>query len=83
MIEQTLPLLGPAQIDPGLTGGLEIGVDETFATSTRIHLDETSWIDHVVGWLSGGATLMEMLIQTAAGNSGHVGCTRGSSMSHG
>ena len=64
-IEQTLPLLGPAQIDPALTGGLDVTVDGTFAMSTRIQLDETSWVDHVPGWLSGGATLMEMLIRTA------------------
>jgi alkylated DNA repair dioxygenase AlkB len=66
VIEQTLPLLSPAQVDLGLTGGLEVAVDETFAMSYRIHLDQTSWIDHVPGWLSGGAALMEMLIQTAA-----------------
>ena len=66
VIEQTLPLLSPAQVDLGLTGGLAVAVDETFAMSYRIHLDQTSWIDHVPGWLSGGAALMEMLIQTAA-----------------
>jgi hypothetical protein len=40
--------------------------DETFATATRIQLDETSWVDHVQGWLSGDEELMETLMSEAA-----------------
>ncbi|WP_139979892.1 alpha-ketoglutarate-dependent dioxygenase AlkB [Nocardioides litoris] len=36
-------------------------VDETFATAARTWLDETSWVDHVPGWLTGDRVLMAEL----------------------
>jgi hypothetical protein len=67
MIEQTLFSLGPAApCDPGKTGGLDVAVDPTFATTTRIQLDESSWVDHVQGWLRGDEELMVVLMAEAA-----------------
>jgi len=40
-------------------------VDETFATAHRIALDETSWVEHVPGWLSGSDHLLHELLATA------------------
>src|SRR5919198_2954004 len=48
-----------------LFGGGEPAVDETFATAHRIHLDATSWVEHVPGWLSGSDDLLRELIETA------------------
>ena len=48
-----------------LFGGGEPAVDETFATAHRIHLDATSWVEHVPGWLSGSDDLLQELIETA------------------
>ena len=60
MIEQTLFSLGGRRMfDLERTGGMHVAVDETFATATRIQLDETSWVDHVQGWLTGDGELME------------------------
>jgi alkylated DNA repair dioxygenase AlkB len=47
------------------TGGLNVAVDETFAAVSRIQLDETSWVDHVTGWLAGDAELMAVLMERA------------------
>jgi alkylated DNA repair dioxygenase AlkB len=64
--EQTLFPAGQAK-EPNLelTGGLRVTVDETFATATRIRLDDTSWVDHVPGWLVGDGELMETLTEQA------------------
>jgi alkylated DNA repair dioxygenase AlkB len=40
-------------------------VDDTFGTAERIQLDDTSWIDHVHGWLSGDEELMRHLMASA------------------
>jgi alkylated DNA repair dioxygenase AlkB len=56
------PALPSATIQPGLFDGEEISTDPRFAASYRIQLDETSWIDHVPGWLSGHAQLLDLLI---------------------
>ena len=66
MIEQTLFPLAAAGLRPGTTGGMNVAVDETFATAKRIQLDDTSWVDHVQGWLAGDAELMEALMKQAA-----------------
>lgn len=42
-----------------------MAVDETFTTAQRIQLDNTSWIDHIQGWLTGGMELMGALMQQA------------------
>ena len=37
-------------------------VDTRFITARRIDLDETSWIEHVPGWLQGSGALFEELL---------------------
>ena len=67
MIEQ--PLFSLARTpDPDLerTGGMNVAVDETFATAARIQLNDTSWVDHVQGWLAGDSELMEALMRQAS-----------------
>jgi len=67
MTEQTLfPVAGPLEPDLERTGGLHVAADETFSTATRIQLDETSWVDHVHGWLAGAGELMTTLMEQAA-----------------
>ena len=67
MIEQSLfSLARTPDADPERTGGMDVAVDETFATATRIQLDDTSWVEHVQGWLAGDAELMAMLMEQAA-----------------
>jgi alkylated DNA repair dioxygenase AlkB len=66
MIEQPLfSLAGTPDFDLGRTGGLPVAVDETFATTERIQLDQTSWVDHVRGWLAGDTELMAALMEQA------------------
>jgi alkylated DNA repair dioxygenase AlkB len=67
MIEQTLfSLAGPLDADRKRTGGMNVAVDETFATADRIELDGTSWVDHVQDWLAGDGELMEALMKQAS-----------------
>ena len=67
MIEQSLfSLASTPESDRERTGGLDVAVDETFATATRIQLDDTSWVEHVQGWLAGDAELMELLMNQAS-----------------
>jgi alkylated DNA repair dioxygenase AlkB len=40
-------------------------LDSSFASATRLQLDETTWIDHVPGWLTGDRTLMQALMAEA------------------
>jgi alkylated DNA repair dioxygenase AlkB len=44
---------------------LEPAVDATFADARRIELDETSWIEHVPGWLHASGHLFDELMETA------------------
>jgi alkylated DNA repair dioxygenase AlkB len=65
-IEQTLFYsAGGLEPDLGRTGGLPVAADETFSNATRIRLDETSWVEHVPGWLAGEGELMSMLMDQA------------------
>lgn len=57
--------LGPELPDVGRESGVAVAADETFASASRIQLDETSWVDHVPGWLSGDRALMTMLMEQA------------------
>lgn len=41
-------------------------VDAGFAGARRIELDETSWIEHVPGWLRASGSLFDELIATAS-----------------
>jgi alkylated DNA repair dioxygenase AlkB len=66
MFEQPLfPLGDTPDVDLDRTGGLSVAVDETFGTAKRIQLDDTSWIEHVQGWLAGDGELMELLMREA------------------
>jgi alkylated DNA repair dioxygenase AlkB len=39
--------------------------DATFATAQRTELDESSWLEHVPGWLVGAESLFDELVSTA------------------
>jgi alkylated DNA repair dioxygenase AlkB len=67
MIEQSLFSLASTP-EPNLerTGGMNVAVDETFATAARIQLDDASWVEHVQGWLAGDGELMEALMKQAS-----------------
>lgn len=45
--------------------GLDPMVDTTFATTRRVPLDGTSWIEHVPGWLQGSRRLFDQLMAGA------------------
>jgi hypothetical protein len=78
MIEQTLfSLAGTPDFDLDRTGGMHVAVDETLATTVRIQLDDTSWVDHIQGWLAGDDELMEVLMSRPPGSSARAGCTPG------
>jgi alkylated DNA repair dioxygenase AlkB len=67
VIEEPLfSLAGTPDANRERTGGLNVAVDEAFATASRIQLDDTSWVDHVQGWLAGDTELMELLMKEAA-----------------
>ena len=68
MIEQSLFSMATSTPDSGLerTGGMNVAVDETFSTAARITLDDTSWVEHVQGWLGGDAELAEALMTQAS-----------------
>lgn len=51
--------------DPRRAECPDIVADETFAAATRIQLDQTSWVDHVPGWLAGDTALMDALMDQA------------------
>jgi TDG/mug DNA glycosylase family protein len=61
------PLTGasaPAPRQGDLFGGLGPVIDTSFATARRIELDETSWIEHVPGWLRASDQLFDELMAT-------------------
>ena len=68
MIEQSLFSMATSTPESDLerTGGMNVTVDETFSTGTRIALDDTSWVEHVQGWLAGDAELAEALMTQAS-----------------
>jgi alkylated DNA repair dioxygenase AlkB len=55
----------PPATQLGLFDSEQTAVDTSFAAAHRIALDETSWIEHVPGWLSGGAAVLDELRDTA------------------
>jgi alkylated DNA repair dioxygenase AlkB len=66
VIEEPLfSLAGTPEADLARTGGLNVAADQTFATASRIQLDDNSWVDHVQGWLAGDTELMEALMEQA------------------
>jgi alkylated DNA repair dioxygenase AlkB len=39
-----------------------VAADAHFASLRRLHLDQTAWVDHAPGWLSGHEALMDHLV---------------------
>lgn len=56
----------PASRQGDLFESLGPAVDAGFAGARRIELDETSWIEHVPGWLRASGSLFDELIVTAS-----------------
>jgi alkylated DNA repair dioxygenase AlkB len=50
-----------APYQASLFGGSEVGFDATFASSRRIALDASAWIDLVPAWVSGEGRLFEQI----------------------
>ena len=49
---------------PGLfEAGAEPSFDRSFATLRRIQLDETAWVEHAPGWVSGSDRLFEQVLR--------------------
>ncbi|MHC1559048.1 alpha-ketoglutarate-dependent dioxygenase AlkB [Actinomycetospora sp. C-140] len=44
---------------------VEPTVDHDFGTAERLELDETSWVEHVHGWLRGGSRLFDDVLDAA------------------
>jgi alkylated DNA repair dioxygenase AlkB len=55
----------PASTQDDLFEGLGPAIDADFTTARRIELDETSWIEHVPGWLRASGRLFDELMATA------------------
>ena len=64
MPEQTLFTMSTAVEAGDLPS--EPTVDHEFSTSTRLQLDDTSWIDYVPGWLAYNEVLMRSLVEEAS-----------------
>lgn len=62
---QTQPADALAQRQGDLFDDLPTAVDTRFTTAQRIALDETSWVEHVPGWLQGSGVLFDELLATA------------------
>ncbi len=45
--------------EPGVSG-----IDETWATLQRIHLDATAWLDYAPGWVSGSDALFQQILDS-------------------
>jgi alkylated DNA repair dioxygenase AlkB len=48
---------------PSLLMSEEQDIDTTFAELERIRLDDTSWVDHAAGWVSGSDSLFAELLE--------------------
>jgi alkylated DNA repair dioxygenase AlkB len=55
--------IGGTQLE--IFGGGAPTPDPTFRTARRVQLDETSWLEHVPGWLAGSEQLFAMLLEQA------------------
>jgi alkylated DNA repair dioxygenase AlkB len=64
-VTQTQPTDALAQRQGDLFDDLPAAVDTRFTTARRIDLDETSWVEHVPGWLQGSGALFDELLATA------------------
>jgi alkylated DNA repair dioxygenase AlkB len=55
----------PAQHQPSLFGGGVPGVDSAALRSIRrLALDDTAWVDHLSGWVTGHEALFDNLVRT-------------------
>jgi alkylated DNA repair dioxygenase AlkB len=43
--------------------GPSVDLERSFSTLSRVHLDETSWVDHASGWVAGADLLFEQVIE--------------------
>jgi alkylated DNA repair dioxygenase AlkB len=48
---------------PSLFAVESVGFDPSFGNLRRIHLDETAWVDHAPGWVSGSDRLFEEVLE--------------------
>jgi alkylated DNA repair dioxygenase AlkB len=55
--------VGGTQLE--IFGGGSPTPDPTFRAARRVQLDETSWLEHVPGWLAGSEQLFEVLLDEA------------------
>jgi alkylated DNA repair dioxygenase AlkB len=44
-------------------GGPSLELDRSFRSARRVHLDQTSWVDHAPGWVAGSDVLFEQVIE--------------------
>ena len=66
MPSQPRPDSAPLTWQPSLLAGeSEPAIDDGFATLTRLELDETAWIDHAPGWVSGSDEVFRCLLDEA------------------
>jgi alkylated DNA repair dioxygenase AlkB len=49
---------------PSLFDGAPTSFDASFSALARVHLDETSWIDHAPGWVSGSDRLFDLVLRS-------------------
>ncbi len=52
------------EFQPSLFDGPPVAFDRSFSRVARIALDETSWVDHAPGWVSGSDALFEHVLRT-------------------
>jgi alkylated DNA repair dioxygenase AlkB len=64
-VTQTQPTGILAQRQGDLFDDLPPAIDPHFTGARRIDLDETSWVEHVPGWLQGSGALFDELLATA------------------
>jgi alkylated DNA repair dioxygenase AlkB len=48
---------------PSLFALEPVGFDLSFAETRRIHLDESAWVDHAAGWVTGSDHLFEDILE--------------------
>jgi alkylated DNA repair dioxygenase AlkB len=53
---------GRRVVEPTLFGGLEPSFDADFAEAARHELDDTTWVEHAPGWLTGSDAVFDELV---------------------
>lgn len=59
------PAARPSTAQYALSASDDPVIDTTFATAHRVHLDDTSWVEFVPGWLTGSDQLLAALLAKA------------------